>query len=399
MATATETCATVNEPAHLYAAAVDRLLALQPGPASLLRRAVALDPGFAPAHAGLALLHHRAGRSAAAHRRLERAAGAAARATRRERSHVAALAELIESGGTQAWPRLRSHLAEFPRDRLLRQEGAEVMTWNGAGDPRPGRLAFLSGFAPAYAGDWWLDGDMAFDLAEAGRLTEARRLARRALTRNPRHAGAAHSLAHVYFETAQDGEGAAFLRTWLSTYDPRGEEHSHLQWHLGLFELRQGHEAAAMEVYDRGLDPTAVPRRRLSDVASFLWRRHLAGARNLPWEPVRRMARRTAARPASPFQHVHAAMAFAGAGDRASMGDLLRRLRVRAEAGDAGAGEVSLPLAMALDAFGRGAYAESVRRLEEATEAVPRLGGSNAQRAIFGLTLVEARRRGRQYVN
>jgi tetratricopeptide (TPR) repeat protein len=365
MATATETCATVNEPAHLYAAAVDRLLALQPGPASLLRRAVALDPGFAPAHAGLALLHHRAGRSAAAHRRLERAAGAAARATR----------------------------------RLLLQEGAEVMTWNGAGDPRPGRLAFLSGFAPAYAGDWWLDGDMAFDLAEAGRLTEARRLARHALTRNPRHAGAAHSLAHVYFETAQDGEGAAFLRTWLSTYDPRGEEHSHLQWHLGLFELRQGHEAAAMEVYDRGLDPTAVPRRRLSDVASFLWRRHLAGARNLPWEPVRRMARRTAARPASPFQHVHAAMAFAGAGDRASMGDLLRRLRVRAEAGDAGAGEVSLPLAMALDAFGRGAYAESVRRLEGATEAVPRLGGSNAQRAIFGLTLVEARRRGRQYVN
>ena len=79
-----------------YAAAVERILAGQPGAGALLRRVSTADPGFALAHAGLALLHHRAGRPEAAGRRLERAAGAAGGASRRVRSHVEVLAGLIE---------------------------------------------------------------------------------------------------------------------------------------------------------------------------------------------------------------------------------------------------------------------------------------------------------------
>ena len=108
---------------------------------------------------------------------------------------------------------------------------------------------------------------------------------------------------------------------------------------------------------------------------------------------MRDLAARSVSRPGSPFQDVHLAMAFAGAGDGAGMGRLLRRLHTQADAGDAGAGEVALPLALGLDAFGRGAYREAAGRLEGAAGAVPRLGGSNAQRAVFGATLAEARRR------
>jgi hypothetical protein len=60
-----------------YAAAVDLILAGQPGAAGRLRRLGDADPSFALAHAGLALVHHRAGRPEAAGRRLERAAAAA----------------------------------------------------------------------------------------------------------------------------------------------------------------------------------------------------------------------------------------------------------------------------------------------------------------------------------
>jgi hypothetical protein len=112
---------------------------------------------------------------------------------------------------------------------------------------------------------------------------------------------------------------------------------------------------------------------------------------------VRDLAARSVARRGSAFQDVHLAMAFAGAGDGEGMGRLLRRLRAQATTGDAVAGEVALPLALGLDAFGRGAYAEAARRLEGAAQAVPRLGGSNTQRAVFGATLDESRRRaGRQ---
>jgi tetratricopeptide (TPR) repeat protein len=377
-----------------YDEATGRMLAGQPGAGTLLRQVGAADPGFSLAQAGLALLHHRRGRSEAAGRRLERAARAAGGASGRERSHVEALAAVIEGRRDESCSRLQTHLALYPRDALLVQEGAELLTWEAGADPRPARLAFLGNLAPRYTGDWWFAGDYAFDLAENGRPEQAGRLARQALRRNPRHAGAAHSLAHALFETGDHDAGAAFLRAWLPGYSPRGAEHSHLTWHLALFELGRGREAKAMAVYRRGLDPAAVPHRRLWDCASFLWRRLLARPeRPLPWQPVRALAARAAARPGSAFQDVHLAMAFAGAGDAAGMERLLGRLRARAAAGDAAAGDVALPLALGLDAFGRGAYAEAVRRLERAGPAVPRLGGSNAQRAVFAATLAEARRR------
>ena len=377
-----------------YADATGRILVGQPGAAEGLRRVAAVDPDFAPAHAGLALLHHRAGRVESAWRRLERAGRAASRATDRERSHVQTLAAVIEGRRSEARRHTAAHLRRWPTDALLVHEGAEQLSWEASADPRPARLTFLGALAPHYRNDRWFGGDFAFDLVEGGHPEQARRLALDALARNPHHAGAVHSLAHVLYETEDVRGGARLLRSWLPGYCPRGAEHSHLTWHLALFELARGRESEAMAVYRRGLDPRALPNRRLWDSASFLWRRLLARPEApLPWKPVRDLAVRSADRPGSAFQDVHLAMAFAGAGDGAGMGRLLRRLRAQAGAGDAAAGEVALPLALGLDAFGRGAYREAARRLEGAAGAVPRLGGSNAQRALFGATLAEARRR------
>jgi tetratricopeptide (TPR) repeat protein len=379
---------------QLYGEAVRRILAAQPGAAPRLHRASVADPSAPLPQAGLALLHHRAGRPVAAARRLERAAELASRATRRERSHVGALAAVIDGHPDRARRRVQAHLALYPRDALLVQEGAELFTWSAADDPRPARLSFLNGLAHHYAGDWWFPGDLAFDLAESGRPERAAALARRALTANPRHAGAVHSLAHTLFEAGDHAGGAAMLRDWLPTYSPLGAEHSHLTWHLALFELGRGQEAAAMAIYRQSLDPASSSGRRLWDSASFLWRRLLARpGRSLPWGSVRALAAGEADRPGSAFQDVHLAMAFAGAGDGAGMRRLLGRLRRQASAGDAAAGEVALPIAQSLDAFGQKDYAGAARRLEGAMAAVPRLGGSNAQRAVFGATLDEARRR------
>jgi hypothetical protein len=381
--------------ARRYARAVDAVLAAQPGAAAGLRGAVAADPGFALAHAALALLHLRAGRDAAARRRMERALRCAGGATPSERRHVAALAAEVEGRSGEVLHLVLAHLATSPRDALLVQEASELITWSGRCAARQERLAFLAGLAPHYAGDWWFPGDYAFDLAEAGRLPEARRLAGLALARNPAHAGAAHALAHALFEAGDDAGGAALLGAWLPGYDPRGGEHSHLIWHLALFELGRGREGAAMAVYARGLDPGAAPNRRLADAASFLWRRLLDGRRPdaLSWEPVRALAARAAARPGVAFRDVHAGMAFAGSGDRAGLRRLLGGLRERAADRRAVAGHVALLLVEGLDAFARGAYPEAARRLEGAMDGVPCLGGSNQQRAVFAATLAAAHRR------
>jgi hypothetical protein len=201
-------------------------------------------------------------------------------------------------------------------------------------------------------------------------------------------------LAHVRAEAGDAAGGAAFLRGWLTGYDPCGDEHSHLTWHLALFELARGDTAAADAVYARALDPAALPCRRLVDAASFLWRRLLVApqAGSLSWRPVRALAAHATARPGPAFVDVHAAMAFAASGDAPGLRRLLRRLRRQAATGSP-AGRVALALALACDAFVRGDYRAAARRLEPVMDDVSLLGGSNVQRAVFAATLAEARRR------
>jgi hypothetical protein len=56
--------------------------------------------------------------------------------------------------------------------------------------------------------------------------------------------------------------------------------------------------------------------------------------------------------------------------------------------------EVGLPVGRALLAFGRGAYVEAVDLLRHIRLVAHRFGGSNAQRDVLSLTLVEAALRG-----
>jgi tetratricopeptide (TPR) repeat protein len=394
---------TARDPAGPFAAGVDRLLAGQPGATALLRRAASAAPADPRVLAALALALHRAGRPAAARRQLKRALAAAGDAPARERRRLEAVAAVLDGRPDAALRLLRRYLGGAgatgapgaPDDALLVQEAVEIITWSGDGDPRAARRAFLDRLAPRFRHGWWFPGDYAFELAEAGRLPAALRLARHALALRPEHAGAAHALAHVCAETGDATGGAQFLRHWLTGYDPRGDEHSHLMWHLALFDLARGDTASADAVYARGLDPAALPHRRLVDAASFLWRRRLVApqAGSLSWQPVRVLAARATARPASAFVDVHAAMAFAASGDVPGLRRLLRRMR-RLAAGGSPARRVALALALACAAFVRADYQDAVRHLEPVMTDVPLLGGSNVQRAVFAATLAEARRRG-----
>src|SRR5438093_1034740 len=77
----------------------------------------------------------------------------------------------------------------------------------------------------------------AFAHHETGHIEEARRLAERSLVLRPTNAVAAHSVAHVCFETGDAASGGEFLESWLQGFDPRAPYHVHLSWHQALFEL------------------------------------------------------------------------------------------------------------------------------------------------------------------
>ena len=78
------------------------------------------------------------------------------------------------------------------------------------------------------------------------------------------------------------------------------------------------------------------------------------------------------------------------------MGRLIDRLSVLADNGNVLAADVTLPLVRGIEAFGHGAYTDTIRFMEPIfdprarMDQLSRIGGSHAQREVFEDTLVAA---------
>jgi hypothetical protein len=169
----------------------------------------------------------------------------------------------------------------------------------------------------------------------------------------------------------------------------------HNWWHLALYHLELGEIDDVLTLFD---GPIYGGRSRvildMIDASAMLWRLHLRGvdlgnrwdAVADAWEPV-------AGAGLYAFNDAHAMMAFVGAGRRqsakrvlAAQSDAMRR------AGDnvVFTREVGYPVTVAIQAFGEGNYAETVRQLRSVRNIAHRFGGSHAQRDVLDLTLIEA---------
>jgi hypothetical protein len=93
------------------------------------------------------------------------------------------------------------------------------------------------------------------------------------------------------------------------------------------------------------------------------------------------------------FNDVHAVMAFVGANRPELAQRTVAAMEAKASGSDTNAmmtRDVGLPLARALVAFSAGNHSEVVRLLLPVRTIANRFGGSNAQRDLIHLTLVEA---------
>jgi tetratricopeptide (TPR) repeat protein len=396
--------------AECFVKGLDLLLEQNFGPEEHFTQAIDADPGFALAHSALAYMFHLRAQVAEAREYAQQAQALAAGISRRERQQVEAIALFVTGQGPRAYALIREHLGDYPRDVLMLRVVQRLFSLgcSGAGVASfPALLlALMQSVAAAYGDDWAFLGSYAFAHHETGHMEEARRLAERSLALRPTNAVAAHSVAHVFFETGNVANGGEFLEAWLKGFDPRAPYHVHLSWHQALFELAQGHYQRALALYETDIRPAVLANSApaLNDSAAFLWRVSIySGATPpLPPEEVCALATPAASRPGPAFRDAHAALAFAIAGDEVSMGQMIDRLRGLADAGDVLAGEVTLPLAQGIHAFAHGAYNEAVRHLEPLfteprLDQLARIGGSHAQREVFEDTMLEAYLRAEQF--
>ena len=371
----------------LYAESMDRALALQGGAPALLEEATSADEGFALALALQGLQRRAAGDAQGGAALIQQAWSRSDGVTPREASQL----EVLHLFGTGRYDAARAkaidHLDSWPADTIVVKQTHYLFNLFST-DPRrrAQHYGVVLAAAEAVGTDWYYLGELGFAAEEDGRFAEARDLAEASLEAHPDNASAAHVLAHTYLETADLRQGDEWLSKWLRSWDAPSEFACHLTWHLALLRLADDREV------DRELDAVlSFVGRAISvvpDGASLLWRLHLAGARNLPWD--------TLVLPPNPpgFSHgdYHRAFVLAGLDDRDGLQDWSDRLDDLDRHGHPSAGLCAL----VVEAIGRCAaddWARVADRLLELEPGLPALGGSRAQLEVLDDTTIEALRR------
>lgn len=323
-------------------------------------------------------------------------------ATDRERRHAAAARAYVDGGPAQALEHYGAIVVEWPRDilaltiahaldfrlgrrRMLRDRPAEVLPEWGASVPGYGSVLAM----------------YAFGLEENGQRRRAEATARRALTFAPGHPGAIHVVTHVMEMQGRPRDGLAWLAATESAWAAETGFSVHLAWHRAVFQLELDDVRSALATYDAQIAPAeGASASTLVDASALLWRLALQDARvGARWQVLARRWEPRLQASATPFQSVHALMAFAAAGFDAAAHRVLESLRHESSrsnnewsADEALAG----PLCEALIAFARRDFARCVEGLAHVRHLAHRCGGSLAQCDLIHLTLTEAALRARQ---
>lgn len=381
------------EAAIAYTTALEALLRVQSGAEISLQLAATVDPGFALAHAGLALLGHEWGAAVDVETSLDAAVESVrVRGDERERSFVAAVEARIRRPGPEAAAQLLAHIRHYAEDALAVSIAVPTIAFGGATEVPQEAWSLVEGLAPAYGSDWWYAGMLAFIRQEQERWDEAAELSARALAEVPTSGHAVHARAHVFYETGQHDAGLDFLDPWIDTSGRAASHRAHFAWHAALHELAVGDDVAVRRRYAAQLAPPAVSgMRALVDSASLLWRARLAGAWAGEEPPVQSVLEVVDAdlltRPRTAFATLHVAVARAAAGDSAALTALGAHA---AASSDPVMNAAVVPVIAGLCQLVSGQPSAAADTLQQSLVQLWRVGGSNAQRDVIEDTLLYA---------
>jgi hypothetical protein len=373
--------------AAAYSRGLGEVLMLQQGALPAIAESIVHDPTFALGHAALALVGHEFCANVDVDARLRDAVMHAGRSTDRERSHVHAVASHV-AGDSRP---LVAHLSAYPRDALLLSTAVPTIAFAGATEVPEEAWHIVEQATPAYGGDWWFAGLLAFVRQEQGRYDEAMDLSCRSLAVEPGAGHSAHARAHAHYETGDHRAGLAWMSDWVTGEGASIQNLSHFSWHAALHELSLGDLDAVRTRYETQLRPEqALGCRALVDTGSLLFRWALTpGATDVPeLERVAAIAgRNVLERPATPFLAMHAAVTLLALGDAVGLSRLVAHSATHPHPTHR---EVVAPLARALALMDAGRHGEAADRLGALGSSLRRVGGSDAQREIVEETRIAA---------
>lgn len=382
-----------------YDLAVEQFNTYQIDPIATIHESLAADPGFVMGHlfkAGLLVTTGERGFEGMLREAVEAAEAHAAIATPRERLYMAACRAWLQRDFSLGVKCFGDIVSEYPRD-LVALQIAHL------GDFLLGQAPMLrdrpTQVLPAWSthehGYSYVLGMQAFGLEECGAYTPAEHAGRRALELAPADGWAAHAVAHVMEMQGRTEDGIQWLQETSAGWSPGSFFAFHNWWHLALYRLELGDYGAVLDLYDTRIrNPSATVVLELIDATAMLWRLHLRNANvGDRWQSVADAWEPLAEDGYLAFNDVHALLAFAATGRTAAVQRVLGSLERVARLPDTNGRmtrDVGLPVARAIVAFAQGDYARTIDELQQVRGFAQRFGGSNAQRDLLQLTLLEA---------
>jgi tetratricopeptide (TPR) repeat protein len=348
--------------------------------------------------AGLMLTMYSQESHAAAERYCARAKKMAAAANPREHAWLAGIESWIAGDLDRSAQAFDGIVALWPRD-LLAAKLAQIHAFN-RGDSE-GLLRIGAEIAAAND-DRFVLAMQAFGLEECNRLDEAEALARRAVAIDRRDPWAHHAIAHCLEARGRLLEGVAFLESVADTWEGCNSfMYTHNWWHLALFLIDLDRTDEALALYDRRV--WGVWKEFCEDqvnAVSLLARLELRGVDvGERWSQLAPYLKPRLHEHFSAFHDVHYLYGLARAGEASAVTEMLASLEDRAERAKPFERETwadcTVPLAHGLAAHAKavhtqGDHAEAARLLGQAMPHLRTLGGSIAQRALFGALHLDA---------
>jgi tetratricopeptide (TPR) repeat protein len=321
-------------------------------------------------------------------RYLARARTMAGNANPREQAWIAATEAWLAGDLHESFALHEKLLTEWPRD-LVSAKVAQLHAFN-RGDAEA-MLRIGERILAANPDNSFVWGMQAFALEECHRLDEAEALARKAIEQQRKDPWAHHALAHCLEARGRLVEGVDFLHSMVDAWEDRHSfMRGHNWWHLALFLIDLDRTDEALAVHDAHV---WAEDRELADnqanAISLLARLELRGlAVGGRWTAIVPYVKDRLHEHYSPFLDLQYLYALARASERSAVTEMLASLEDRAERAKPFEREAwadcAVPAAHGLAAHAKGDCVEAARLLSQAIPHLQAIGGSIAQRALFG---------------
>jgi hypothetical protein len=395
-----EFTAALPETVAAFNQAMDDYMVFSGEPVGHLLSTAEVDPDFAMGYclAGCLRLFGGVG---AAHPRVSlelRAARARrSRVTLREQAHIDAFEMAADGEMGQAGAMWDAILREYPHDMMAAKCAHEAYYLVGESQRmRESVMAILPAWNETIPYYGFLLGMGAFGLEETGSYREAEAMGREACSIEAADCWGVHAVAHVMQMEGRCQEAIAWLEGTRSDWNKAIWLRGHLWWHYCLPLIDEGRIDRVLEIFDDHVsdcDKDMVT--RLNGCSALLWRLELKDVDvDSRWDKLVEMWVHHTDEHAFAVADAHLAMTLVSAGGEKKLRRFMESQHAYIEGMDSTNSEiletVARPLCLGLIAFRRGDFEKAAEFMHPVRDSVWRIGGSNAQRDLFRMTLCAA---------